>query len=38
VGGRYTLEGVNTPVTAIRYNLVEQRTELETSMLEVDFR
>lgn len=37
VGGRYTLEDVNTPVTAVRFNLLEQTTELETSMLEVDF-
>lgn len=38
VGGRYTLEGINTPVTGVRYNLLEQRTEIETSMLEIDFR
>ena len=37
VGGRYTLEGINTPVTAIRYDLVQQVTELETSLAEVDF-
>jgi hypothetical protein len=37
VGGRYTLEGINTPVTGIRYDLTRQTTELETSMAELDF-
>jgi len=37
VGGRYTLEGINTPVTGIRYDLLQQTTELETSMAQVDF-
>lgn len=37
VGGRYTLEGINTPVTGIRYDLNSQTTELETSMAQVDF-
>lgn len=37
VGGRYTLEGINTPVTGIRYDLLRQTTELETSMAELDF-
>jgi hypothetical protein len=37
VGGRYTLEGINTPVTGIRYDLNRQTTELETSMAELDF-
>jgi hypothetical protein len=37
VGGRYTLEGINTPVTGIRYDLVQQVTELETSLAQVDF-
>ncbi len=37
VGGRYTLEGINTPVTGIRYDLLQQVTELETSLAQVDF-
>lgn len=37
IGGRYTLEGVNTPVTTIRYDLARQTTEWETTFAEVEF-
>ncbi len=31
------VEGVNTPVTAIRFNLADQTTEIETTHAEIDF-